>query len=59
MPNQPRKGTRVRGVRLPDTEWEAAEKRAQADGVTTSDVIRAALRAWLQRKDELGPLTPG
>lgn len=43
MPNQPRVDNPRRSVRVEDDLWARAEARADRDGVTTSDVIRAAL----------------
>ena len=45
----PTKGTPIRRFRAPDDEWEAAQAAAAARGETVSDVIRAALRRYVQR----------
>ena len=41
------KGTTHRTVRIEDGLWEAAKTKADADGVNLSEVIRAALRQYL------------
>lgn len=38
------KGTKVRSVRVDDETWAAAEVEAKRQGVSVSDLIRAALR---------------
>jgi predicted DNA binding CopG/RHH family protein len=45
------KGTTHRTVRIEDELWEAAKARADADGVNLSEVIRAALRAYVEQED--------
>lgn len=45
-PNQPR--TPMLAVRVPEEVQEAIAARAQADGVTKTDVVRAALEAYLR-----------
>ena len=47
MANQPREGTSVRGVRLDDAVWAAAQEKAKANGETVSDVLRRALEAYV------------
>jgi antitoxin component of RelBE/YafQ-DinJ toxin-antitoxin module len=39
--------TAPRAVRISDEVWEAAQARAKDDGVTTTDVVRQALIAYL------------
>lgn len=39
----PSKGTPLRNVRVPDEVWTAAQRRAEDDGVSVSDVVRHAL----------------
>ena len=45
MANQP--ATKARAVRISDDVWEAAQARADRDGVTTTDVVRRALIRYL------------
>ena len=42
------KGTTHRTVRIEDGLWNAAKAKADAEGVSLSDVIRAALRAYVE-----------
>jgi len=42
MPNQPK--TPNRSVRVPDEEWQAAQKIAKETGETMTDLVRRALR---------------
>ena len=44
MPNQPK--TPIRSVRIPDEEWQAAQRRAAERGETVSAVIRRMLRRY-------------
>jgi antitoxin component of RelBE/YafQ-DinJ toxin-antitoxin module len=44
----PTRGTIHRTVRIDDALWEQAKAKADADGVNLSEVIRAALRAYVQ-----------
>ncbi len=44
MPNQPK--TPIRSIRVPDDEWQAAQRRAAERGETVTDVIRRALRRY-------------
>lgn len=46
MPNKPK--TPHRTIRVPDDEWQAAQARAVEEGVTVSDVVRKALRAYVK-----------
>lgn len=46
MPNQP--ATPNRTVRISDELWEAAIAKAEAEGVTVTDVIRRALERFLR-----------
>lgn len=41
------KGTIHRTVRIEDELWAAAKAKADAEGVNLSEVIRAALRAYV------------
>lgn len=43
------RGTIQRSVRIPDDVWLAAKERADAEGVTLSEVIREALIAFTDR----------
>src|SRR5690348_15171961 len=45
MPNQPK--TQGRTVRVDDETWEAVKAEAERRGVTTSEVVRIALRNML------------
>lgn len=47
MPNKPK--TPIRPVRIEDGLWAAAKHRAAERGETVSDVIRQALRDYIQR----------
>lgn len=40
-------GKRLRSVRVDDAVWQAAREQAQADGVTVSAVIVAALEKYV------------
>jgi len=42
-------GERIRSVRVEDELWEAAKAKANAEGRTASDVVRAALRRYVAR----------
>ena len=44
VPNQPK--TPARGVRVPDELWNAAKKKAAAEGETVTDVILRALEDY-------------
>lgn len=46
MPNQPK--TPVRTVRIADEIWAELKKRAAAQGVTASDLLREALEKFLR-----------
>ena len=46
MPNQPK--TPVRTIRVPDDLWEAAQAKAKARGDSVSQVVRDALRRYVQ-----------
>lgn len=45
-------GTRLRNVRVPDEEWDAAMEIARRRGETLSDVIRQALTRYVARHRE-------
>jgi len=45
------RGTIHRTVRVDDALWTAAKTKAEAEGVNLSDVIRDALRAYVERQD--------
>lgn len=49
-PNKPRTKNRV--VRVPDDLWDAAKTAAASNGETVSDVIRRALREYVDRPDD-------
>ena len=40
--------TKARNVRISDMLWDRLRARAEADGVTITDVIRAAVLAYLR-----------
>lgn len=42
------KGTKIRTVRIDDALWDAAKAKADMDGDNLSEVIRDALRAYLE-----------
>lgn len=46
MPNQP--ATPHRTVRVPDELWEAVQRKAEAEGVTVTEVILKALERFLR-----------
>ena len=45
------RGTTHRTVRIDDGLWNAAKVKAEAEGVNLSDVIRDALRAYVEQVD--------
>lgn len=45
------KGTPCRAVRIPDELWTAALQTARDRGDYLSDIIRAALRAYVEPKE--------
>lgn len=47
-PNQPK--TPIRGVRIPEKTWKAAQDKAAAEGRNVSDVVRKCLESYI--KDE-------
>jgi predicted DNA-binding protein len=49
VPNQPK--TKIRGFRIPDETYEAAQKKAEAEGRSVSDVVRELLERWLSPKE--------
>lgn len=51
MANRPRPDNPARSVRIEDALWEQVVQRAETEeeGVTVSDVVRAALTAYLRR----------
>jgi hypothetical protein len=46
VPNKPK--TTIRGVRVPDEEWHPAQAKAKAEGETVTDVVRRALREYVE-----------
>ena len=44
------RGTTHRTVRIEDGLWAAAKAKADADGVNLSEVIRAALKAYIEEE---------
>ena len=44
----PPPGTRLRNVRVADGLWEAAKAKAAERGETLSDVVRRALREYVE-----------
>lgn len=49
MPNKPRPENRHRMVRVEDELWEAAKEAARANDTTVSQVIRDALKRYVDR----------
>jgi predicted transcriptional regulator len=49
MPKQPK--TPVRGIRVPDDLWNAARAKASARSDSLSQVIREALRKYVQTEE--------
>jgi predicted transcriptional regulator len=49
MPNQPK--TPARGIRLPDTTWEALQREAEAKQQTPSELVRAILGRHVKRQN--------
>lgn len=47
VPNQPK--TPIRGLRVPDELWQAAQAVAAERGESLSEVIRAALARYVKR----------
>ena len=46
VPNQPK--TPQRSVRVPDEVWARAKEKAEAQGITVSEVVREKLEEWLR-----------
>jgi hypothetical protein len=42
------RGTPIRNLRVPDELWQAAQQRADAEGLNVSEVIRSLLQAWVE-----------
>lgn len=49
MPGQRADGVKLRNVPVADDLWDAAKARAAERGESLSEVIRRALRAYVQR----------
>ena len=47
----PSRGTRIRGFRIPDDLYEAAQAKARARGEDLSSVIRKALERYVKLAD--------
>ena len=45
------KGTKVRTVRIEDELWIPAQEKAKKNNDNLSDIMRAALRAYLDQED--------
>lgn len=45
------KGTTHRTVRVEDGLWDAAKAKAEAEGINLSEVIRNALRNYVQESE--------
>jgi len=45
------KGTKVRTVRIEDALWDAAKTKADEVGDNLSDIMRSALKAYLDQDD--------
>ncbi|WP_433138748.1 ribbon-helix-helix protein, CopG family [Actinomadura nitritigenes] len=48
----PGKGTPRRTIRVGDKEWEAAKKKAEAEGRDVSDVVRECLDQYVSKDDK-------
>ncbi len=51
---RPRKGTAVEAgavhtVRVPDSLWKAAKRKAERMGLTSNAAVQLALRAWMEQ----------
>ena len=44
------RGTTLRNVRIDDELWQAAQQRADAEGLYVSEVIRELLQRWVDGK---------
>ncbi|MQA84373.1 MAG: hypothetical protein GEV03_07065 [Streptosporangiales bacterium] len=51
--------TPVRGVRVPDEIWQAAQARAREEQANVSAVINAFLRVWADRTEPETPADDG
>jgi hypothetical protein len=49
-PNQPK--TPTRSIRIPDDVWFPALRKAERESRTVTDVVMAALRAFLEDENE-------
>lgn len=47
VPNKPK--TPIRGIRVPDDTWRAAQRIAAQRNETPSDIVRAALERYVKR----------
>lgn len=45
------KGTTIRGIRIPDDLWDAARRKAEAEGRNLSEIIREALQEYVDGRD--------
>lgn len=52
--DKPTGGTKGRSIRIPDARWEAAVKKAQAEGTTVTDVVNRCLETFLRKKPKGG-----
>lgn len=50
MPKQSRSRMLLKNFRLPETLWKRVEEAANEDDVNPSDIIRAALKDYLDRR---------
>jgi hypothetical protein len=41
------RGTTLRNVRVSDELWTSAQQKADAEGLSVSEVIRSLLEAWV------------
>jgi predicted DNA-binding protein len=48
----PGRGTRHHAIRIPDDLWQAALAKAERRGETVAEVIREALRRYVEQDDE-------
>lgn len=48
VPNKPKMPMRT--IRIPDELWAAAQAKAEAEGVTVSEVVRRELERWVRKR---------
>lgn len=50
MPNKPK--TPMRTIRISDEEWAAAQEKAEREGTNVSEVLRQALRDYIESESQ-------